>query len=360
MPTVGTIGAFKLDYPRNQILRAGLETLGWQVCAMPLPMQYSTLRKLLPLWRSMWQARATCDAFLLAEFNQLLGPFAILFGRLLGRPVAVDYLIGLYESGVLDRENLPPHAWKARAYRLIDWLNCRCAPAIYTDTAAHREAIAEVVGPAARRVTVVPVGVYAAWWHPRPAAASPGDNRPLRILFFGTYIPFHGVEVILTAAHLLRDDPRFAFELVGRGQTYPAMRAEAERLGLDNVTFEESVRAEMLPARVAEADICLGVFGARFKTDYVVPNKLYQYLALGKPVITAESAAVRKCFTPGEHLLTVPPGDAAALAATLRALADDPAARHRIGAAGAGRVHSAFAPEHVAARLDIQLRALLA
>lgn len=358
MPVVSVIGAFKAHYPRNQILRAGLAACGWEVRSAPLDVRQSTFRKLLPLWRTMRREAASCDVFLLAEFNQLLAPFALLFGRWLGRPVAVDYLVGLYDATVQDRETLSPRSPKAAIWRVVDRLNCALAPLIFTDTAAHRAAFRATVGAVADRLGVVPVGVYPQWWHPGLAPDTDPNRRELLIQFFGTYIPFHGVEVILEAAHLLRDDRRLRFELIGGGQTYAAIRRRAEALALPNVTFTDPVPPPELPARVAAADICLGVFGARAKTDYVVPNKLYQCLALGKPVITAESAAVREFFTPGEHLLTVPPGDGRALAAAICALAEAPDERARLGATAAMVIQDVFTPPGVARSLLPHLSAL--
>ncbi|NPV67270.1 MAG: glycosyltransferase [Anaerolineae bacterium] len=359
MPTISVIGAFKAHYPRNQILRAGLEACGWEVRAAPIPSDRRTFGRLGLLWRTMHQEAPTTDVFLLAAFNQLIAPFALLFGRWLGRPVAVDYLVGLYDSAVQDRETLSPRSLKAAIWRTVDRINCALAPLIFTDTAAHRTAFRTIVGAAADRLGVVPVGVYPEWWHPGLVPDTDPARRDLLIQFFGTYIPFHGVEVILEAAHLLRHDPRLRFELIGRGQTYAAMRRRAEALGVANVTFVDPVPPPELPARVAAADICLGVFGARAKTDYVVPNKLFQCLALGKPVITAESAAVREFFTPGEHLLTVPPGDARALAAAIRALVEAPDERARLGAGAATAIGDAFTPASIVRSLLPELGALV-
>ena len=104
MPTVGYIGAFDQQYPRNQIIRAGLAAHGWTVRPAPLPPRLSTRRKLPLLWGAMRREAPACDRFILAEFNQLLAPFAVGFGRRLRRPVLVDYLVGLYDAHVLDRE----------------------------------------------------------------------------------------------------------------------------------------------------------------------------------------------------------------------------------------------------------------
>lgn len=346
-PVVGYIGAFWEHYPRNQVIRAGLEAYGWEVWADPILPRLNTIRKLPLLWRSMHRLTPYCEFFILAEFNQLIAPFAVWFGRLLSRPVIVDYLVGLYDAIVQERETIHPNALRARLFRLIDRWNCAHAPLILTDTTAHRAAIREIVGKAADRLTVVPVGVYDKWWNIDHPLRSRQAGDPLLVQFFGSYIPFHGVDIILKATHLLADDSRFRFELIGRGKTYPVMRELAESLGISNVVFVDNVPPPELPERVAQADICLGVFGQRAKTDYVVPNKLFQYMALGKPVITADSAAVREFFEPGVHLVTVPPGSASALANALQELADDPDRRRVLGETARAQIRAHFFPSAV-------------
>lgn len=87
-----------------------------------------------------------------------------------------------------------------------------------------------------------------------------------------------------------------------------------------------------LRRRVAESDVCLGVFGCSDKAARVIPNKVYDALAAGRPTITRDSPAARELLTDGETALLVPPGDGAALAAALRGLLDR-GERERLGTA---------------------------
>jgi glycosyltransferase involved in cell wall biosynthesis len=107
------------------------------------------------------------------------------------------------------------------------------------------------------------------------------------------------------------------------------------------------VAYQQLPELIASADVCLGIFADRPKTARVIPNKLYQCAAMGLPVITADTPAVRDGFDAGE-LALVPPGDHRALAAAILALAADPRRRQQLGAAGMRAVHSRYNPRVVA------------
>ena len=82
------------------------------------------------------------------------------------------------------------------------------------------------------------------------------------------------------------------------------------------------------------ADLVLGIFSSGDKTDRVVANKVIEGLAAGRPVITADTTAIRASFEPGRELVVVPAGSGEALAEQIIALKDDPVKRERIAAAG--------------------------
>ena len=105
-----------------------------------------------------------------------------------------------------------------------------------------------------------------------------------------------------------------------------------------------------LRAQTLAADVCLGVFGGSDKAARVVPNKVYDALACGRPVVTAATAGARELLHDGEDALLVPPADAAALAAALRTVAPQ-GERSRLGAAALALYRRALTPAHVAAGL---------
>jgi glycosyltransferase involved in cell wall biosynthesis len=91
---------------------------------------------------------------------------------------------------------------------------------------------------------------------------------------------------------------------------------------------------ERLPGELHRAGCALGIFGTSDKTRRVIPNKAFQALACGVPLVTADTPAARELLADGESAALVPPGDAHALAETLRRLAADPALTRRIAEGG--------------------------
>ena len=92
------------------------------------------------------------------------------------------------------------------------------------------------------------------------------------------------------------------------------------------------------------------MFGASEKAARVVPNKVYDALACGRPVVTADTPGSREALHDGEDALLVPAGDGAALAAALERLLDEDE-RARLGVAALATYRRSFTPDAVAGAL---------
>jgi glycosyltransferase involved in cell wall biosynthesis len=347
-PRVCYLGAYDPAYPRNLILRRGLERQGVWVVECAAPRALNTAGRMRALRRAFEPVKGDCDVILLAEFGQALAPLAWWLARRYRKQLVVDAFTPTYDSAVYDRgvtRSRSPAAWR---YWLVDWLALRLAGRVLADTGAHRDYYAGAFGVRPDKIAVIPVGASDEWFK---AAHLPHDYPEVLVQFYGSYIPLHGVEVILHAAHLLTAQAEVRFELIGRGQTYAAMRALAADLDLQNITFSDPVPPEALPGQVARADLCLGIFGTTPKAARVIPNKVYQTLALGKPLISADTPALREAFEPGKHLLAVPPGDPEALAEAILSLAVDPEKGRRLGEAGRARMEAEFSEAVLGRRL---------
>ena len=94
-------------------------------------------------------------------------------------------------------------------------------------------------------------------------------------------------------------------------------------LGLKNVEFIGFMSQEWIREKIAQADVCLGIFGDTQKTQRVIPNKVYECLAMRKPVITADTSAIRELFGDDDMML-VKTADSESLAAAILHLKKNP------------------------------------
>jgi len=347
-PRICYLGAYDPIYPRNLILRRGLEANGAEVIECRVDTSLDSRQRAAALKQNFAAVAGKCDVILLAEFNQVNISTALSLARRYHKKLVVDAFTPVFDSAVNDRGQVKPLSPRGVRYRHLDRAAVNKPDLILTDTQQHANYFAQEFGANRKRMAVIPVGASREWFEePYVTRTEPG----LKILFFGTYIPLHGVEVILQAANLLRMQGRLRFELIGRGQMYNEMRELARLLDLPYVTLSDPVLFAELPRRVASADICLGIFGTTDKTQRVIPNKVYQQLAMGRPVITADTPAIREEFTPGEHLLVVKPGDPEALATSISHLANDLPRRAMLSEAGHKLMLQSFTEAAVGRRL---------
>jgi glycosyltransferase involved in cell wall biosynthesis len=201
----------------------------------------------------------------------------------------------------------------------IDRRAFRSADIVVADTDAHARFFTELAG--LDEVAVCFVGA-------EERLFQPGWQPPARFiaLFVGKLIPLQGVDTILAAA---RAAPEIQFRVVGSGQLAPLLRDRPP-----NVEHVPWVEYEELPGEIRAAGCALGIFGTTGKARRVIPNKAFQALACGAPLVTADTPAARELLVDGESALLVPPGDPTALAETIRQLAADPDLARRIAAGG--------------------------
>jgi glycosyltransferase involved in cell wall biosynthesis len=256
-------------------------------------------------------------------------------------PVVLAPLVTLTETLIDDRRVFGARSPQALAVRLLDRLSLHLATQVVIDTEAHRQYLIENFGMSAERVSVWYLGADQRVFAPAPELPSGGA---LRVLFYGTFLPLHGVDTVLQAAALLRDDCRVEFVLVGDGPGHAASVTYARDAQLRRVHFQAWLPYEEIGRLTVSADLCLGIFGANAKAQMVIPNKVYQAAATGRVVVTADTPAVREVFAHGETAWLCPAANPHALADAIRRLCDDPSLRRRIGRQAGTLMADRFAP----------------
>jgi glycosyltransferase involved in cell wall biosynthesis len=141
------------------------------------------------------------------------------------------------------------------------------------------------------------------------------------------------LNVLLESASLLAGT-NIQIVFLGDGKEKPALQARAREMNLTNVTFLPSVPKTEMAHALAGADACIAILKPieEYKTTY--PNKVFDYMAAGKPVILAIDGVIRDVVQRAGCGIFIQPGDALEMSQAIRQLAADPTHGHEMGMLG--------------------------
>jgi len=212
------------------------------------------------------------------------------------------------------------------------------------------------------KIRVVPNGVDVDQFEPSERGAALrrdwGASDRFVVVYAGALGPANGLEVVLAAAERLRDT-RALFVLVGDGKARADLHAAAEARGLDNVRFVRAQPKRAMRDVLGAADACLATLRdiPLFRTTY--PNKVFDYMAAGRPVLLGIDGVIREVVDRAGAGIFVPPADAEALVAGVRRLLADPDEARAMGMRGRAAVCAGFARRKQAADFECVLHELV-
>lgn len=215
--------------------------------------------------------------------------------------------------------------------------------------------IEHVTQRGARQVELVPNGADAAMFDPYATGAAFREDFDLQGKYVLVYAGAHGLsndlEVVLEAARELPDHPQVMIVLLGDGKEKPALMAKAAEMKLENVRFIPPLPKARMAQALAAADACIAILKPIPMYATVYPNKVFDYMAAGRPVVLAIDGVIRQVIEAAEAGVYVPPGDAHALAEVIRQLADQPKQGRAMGLCGRQYVEAHFNRPDLAGKL---------
>ena len=186
-----------------------------------------------------------------------------------------------------------------------------------------------------RKVVVIPNGVDTSAFHPKRKDRQIRREFSLDGKFVVTYAgalgPANDICTVLRAANYLRERDEVQLMLVGDGKERRNLEVMAERMHLTNVTFVGTRPKSAMPGILSASDVCLAILQniPMFRTTY--PNKVFDYMAAGRPTILAIDGVIRKVLEESKGGIFVPPGDDRKLAEAITYLADHPEMARSMG-----------------------------
>ncbi len=235
-----------------------------------------------------------------------------LFAKLRRTPIAWDAFISLHDTVVADRKFLSRSHPAARVLHYFEKLACKAADLIILDTTAHAVYFMQEYDISSEKCVAVFVGAEPDQFPVVPGKRDDESNsmdRPLKVLFYGQFIPLHGIETIIRAATILKESNIFEWILIGSGQETEKIEKMLQGVPLPRLKWLKWVEYQELKKHIGEADICLGIFGNSGKAGRVIPNKVFQILSSGKTFITRDSEAIRELADERTGGLSLIPAD---------------------------------------------------
>jgi glycosyltransferase involved in cell wall biosynthesis len=206
----------------------------------------------------------------------------------------------------------------------------------------------------AHQVELVPNGTDTTMFTPSVDGSAFRQAHGFDEKFVALYAGAHGLSndlgVVLDAAKILLPRKDISIVLLGDGKDKPALQAQASRDGLDNINFLPPIPKVEMPSALAAANACIAILKPveLYKTTY--PNKVFDYMAAGKPILLAIDGVIREVIESAGAGIPVPPGNPEALANAILSLADNPELAHRMGAQARSYVETNFDRASLAAK----------
>lgn len=266
----------------------------------------------------------------IGQLDMFIAKFLNLF---FNKKIIFNPMVSLYDTIILDRGIIKQESWKAYLLKLLDRFSCKFADKVVLDTDKHADYFAREFNIERKKFHRIFIGADEKLFYPIKKLKK---SKNFIVLFYGKFTPLHGIEYILRCAKLLEDYKNIKFKIVGSGQMYNEMMNLYKKLKLKNIEFVNWVEYKNLKEEIAKADICLGGhFGKGGKATRVIASKVFQMLAMKKPVIVGKSKASDEGgFINKLNCIICKIGEEKDLAKSILILRNNPALRIKIGNEG--------------------------
>jgi glycosyltransferase involved in cell wall biosynthesis len=299
------------DYIRTRNVLDALESMPDTLVHRAINTRHGLLRYFETLAALRRVLRAHAPRVLLVGFrgNELY-PLVRLLAP--GRRIVLDAMMSPSAAMMSERGPIAALLGRCVLFPIERWMLRDCA-LVLTDTGAHARHMSRLFGIPLEKFAVLPVAA-----EERCPERRPEPGAPRTILFYGSFLPLHGFDVILEAMRHL-DGAGLRFSFIGiRGAARARLDALVrERPDLDVVCLDYVPFEQLLEDHLARAWLFLGgPFGGTPQAQRVITGKAAQALCAGVPVVIGENEETRQ-LTDRHDCLLVPQGDARALAGTI-------------------------------------------
>ena len=245
----------------------------------------------LMAWRSLRRPYDIVEVYNIPDFLV----FAALPAKIRGSKIVL-YLFELMPEQVRDEYGLADRHALIRALRWIERRSVRFADRVVTVSPYDAKLVSTRSAPRSKPAVILNVPEDRLFHRSSERSTRPADD--LRLVTHGSILRRYGIETLIRAMPIIRERvPSTETWIIGEGEHRDTLERLAAELGVrQSVRFIDWRPIEEIPALLGQADI--GIVPAQ--VPWLLPNKLFEYVAMGKPVVASDSPSVRSIFPNGE------------------------------------------------------------
>ena len=293
-----------IDYIRNtQELRVLEEN------AQTVEVLYSSRKKyigrILEIWLKLGVRNLEkIDVVFIGFAPQLILPF--FKWKIRKKKIIIDFFISVYDTLIHDRRKFKDKGIIAKVCHHIDSITLKWANHVITDTKADARYFIEEFQSNESKFETLYLEADKTIYYPREQHKREDLKDKFVVLYFGSILPLQGVDIVLEAVKLLKDERYIFFQIIG---PIPEKYSKPVQ---DNVEYIDWLSQEELAEHIANADLCLaGHFNGEIdKAKRTIPGKAYIYEAMGKKMVLGNNEANRELFSDNDTAFLIYMGDA--------------------------------------------------
>ncbi|MHB8132804.1 MAG: glycosyltransferase [Anaerolineaceae bacterium] len=335
-------GTYRENYSRNQLILDGLRKVGVEIIVCHETLWKSdedreNIARGKWIFPSFWFRVISSYCKLLVKFFTIRGfdiiyvPYpgqfdiylAKLFSIIRKKPLVWDVLNSFFlimnerkiYGNFLERFSLTViKTIEQTAFRLPDLL--------FLDNEKFVNWICETFAINQSKFRLIPISADSRFFY--PSSEKKSEIGVFNVLYYGSYIPNHGLALILQAADLLKSNSKIRFILAGDGPEKANSIKFVEENCLQNVAFEGWLSKDELIHRIWDSQIILGAFGHTLQSSLTNNNKIIEAFAAKKPVISCFTEALPIEIKHGKNIHLCKAGDSNAIAESIEYLVNNP------------------------------------
>lgn len=284
-----------------------------------------------------------CDAIYIGYPGHIDILFAYPLAKILRKKLIFYPLIILYITFTEDINLFDKKSIHAKLLKIYERIIYKLPDVIFSDIPHQKEIFIKQFGVNPKKIREIPIGADDQIYK----YSGIKKSKNLNVVYYGLYSPLHGVEHVIKAANLLKKHNDIKFLMVGNGQTFEQNYALAKKYDLKNVIFYKDATEDNAMELLNKAHLFLGHAQNSPTVFRTLPNKVYQGLALGKVVITADSPASRGVFEHLENAYLFKPADPKSLAEGILKLRNNPELAKKIALNGHKKFLAEFTPKAI-------------